>query len=82
MGSVKVKVFVSLKETVLDPQGATVQKSLKALGYDNVEDARVGKVFVLTLKSGNNGLEEQIQEMSDRLLANPVIEDFTYEVDR
>lgn len=75
----KVKVEVTLKQSVLDPQGVAVERSLKALGYENVFRVRVGKYLELYLDSENS--EEavaQVEEMSQRLLSNPVIEDFSY----
>jgi phosphoribosylformylglycinamidine synthase subunit PurS len=77
----KVKIEVILKKSVLDPQGAAVEKSLAALGYANVEKMRVGKYleFTLTGVSRAEG-EAQVQEMCRRLLVNPVIEDYTFEL--
>ena len=77
----KVKIEVILKKSVLDPQGAAVEKSLAALGYGNVEKMRVGKYleFTLTGVSREEG-EAQVREMCQRLLVNPVIEDYTFEL--
>jgi len=68
-----------LKQAVLDPQGAAVENSLKALGYDRVSGVRVGKYIELNLEADSR--EEaalKVEEMSRRLLSNPVIEDFSY----
>lgn len=81
MGAYKVKVYVSLKEKVLDPQGETVAKALKALGFNEVKKARVGKVIYLEISNGGN-LEGRVREMCERLLANPVIEDYRFEIER
>jgi phosphoribosylformylglycinamidine synthase PurS subunit len=73
------KVEVVLKRAVLDPQGVAVEGSLKALGYKNVNRVRVGKYLEVILEAVNR--EEaaiQVEEMSRRLLSNPVIEDFSY----
>ena len=81
---VKVKVDVTLKEGVLDPKGVTITQSLQALGYKNVKGAKVGKIIELDLNSSDKtakGVETQIKEMSERLLANPVIEDFDFKVE-
>ena len=75
----KAKIEVTLKQSVLDPQGAAVESSLTALGYENIYRVRVGKYLELNLETENQ--EEaaaQVEEMSRRLLSNPVIEDFSY----
>ncbi|MCA0989255.1 phosphoribosylformylglycinamidine synthase subunit PurS [Guptibacillus algicola] len=76
----KVKVFVTLKESVLDPQGSAVKNSLHSLSYDEVEDVRIGKYMELMLKDTVN-VDQRIKEMCEKLLANTVIEDYTYEVE-
>lgn len=76
----KVKVYVTLKESVLDPQGSAVKNSLHSLSYDEVEDVRIGKYMELTLKDTAN-VDERIKEMCEKLLANTVIEDYRYEVE-
>ncbi len=77
----KVRIQVTLKESVLDPQGETVEKALKTLGYLNVEDVRVGKYLEVTLEGRDKeDVEKQVVEMCQRLLTNPVIEDYTFEV--
>lgn len=77
---VKVKVYVTLKEGVLDPQGKAVNNSLHKLGYEEVKDVRIGKYMELMVEDTVN-LEERVREMCDKILANPVIEDFRYEVE-
>jgi len=65
---------------ILDPQGATVERSLPALGYDNVSEVRVGKSIRLVVEaSDESAARAQVDEMCRRLLANPVIE--AYEID-
>jgi len=77
----KVNVYVTYKQGILDPQGVTVAKALTALDYNNVEDVKIGKFIQLDLKEENNSkLEKQVAEMCQRLLANPVIEDYSFEV--
>lgn len=75
-----VKVHITLKEGVLDPQGKAVQGSLNTLGYDNVEEVRVGKYLELTVKNDAN-IEQEIEDMCHKLLANPVIENYSYTVE-
>ena len=78
----RVKIFVSLKNGVLDPQGKAVERSLHSLGYKEVQDVRVGKFVELNLQAGSReAAEDRIREMCDRLLANPVIENFHYEIE-
>jgi phosphoribosylformylglycinamidine synthase subunit PurS len=77
----RVKIFVSLKNGVLDPQGKAVEQSLHTLGYKEVQDVRVGKFVELNLQAGSREVaEERIREMCDKLLANPVIENFHFEI--
>jgi phosphoribosylformylglycinamidine synthase len=76
----QVKVFVTLKPTLLDAQGRVVQNALAALGYDSVDQVRIGKYVELAVKDGAGEIESQVKEMCDRLLANPVIEDYRFEV--
>jgi len=77
----KVNVYVTYKQGILDPQGATVGKALSALDYKNVESVRIGKFIQLELnENGEDKIKEQVAEMCQRLLANPVIEDYTFEV--
>jgi phosphoribosylformylglycinamidine synthase subunit PurS len=77
----RVKIFVSLKNGVLDPQGKAVEQSLHTLGYKEVQDVRVGKFVELNLQANSReAAEGRIREMCDKLLANPVIENFHYEI--
>jgi phosphoribosylformylglycinamidine synthase PurS subunit len=77
----KVKVFVTLRESVLDPQGAAVQRSLHSLGFGQVEDVRIGKYMELSVKESERDIEVVVREMCEKLLANPVIEEFRYEIE-
>jgi phosphoribosylformylglycinamidine synthase PurS subunit len=76
----KVRITVMYKSGVLDPQGKTILGSLHQLGYQEVTDVRAGKVLELTLpKLPKAQLEKKIKEMCEKLLANPVIEDYRIE---
>lgn len=75
----QVKVYVTLKPALLDAQGKVVQGALQQLGYENVEQVRIGKYIEMTLADGDNA-EAKVKEMCDKLLANPVIEDYRFEV--
>jgi len=72
-----VRVFVTLKPSLLDSAGRTVADSLGKLGFDEVQGARIGKVIELQVERVD---EARIREMCDTLLANPVIEDYRIEV--
>jgi phosphoribosylformylglycinamidine synthase PurS subunit len=77
----RVKIFVSLKNGVLDPQGKAIERSLHALGYTEVQDVRAGKYLEINLEASSRAAaEDRIREMCDKLLANPVIEDYRYEI--
>ncbi|MFG6150030.1 phosphoribosylformylglycinamidine synthase subunit PurS [Halobacillus sp. B23F22_1] len=76
----KVKIYITLKEGVLDPQGKAVQNSLHSLEYNNVSDVRVGKYMEVMLEESKD-VEEQVDKMCDELLANPVIEDYSYTIE-
>jgi len=76
----QVKVYITLKPTLLDAQGRVVQHALGSLGYDNVEQVRIGKYIEMQVSDETADVETQVKEMCDRLLANPVIENYRYEV--
>jgi phosphoribosylformylglycinamidine synthase PurS subunit len=77
----KARVYVSYKDTVLDPQGKTVKNALRSLGYDDVLDVRQGKYFQIELKDmPNEQAEKMLKEMADKILSNPVIEKFEIEI--
>ena len=76
------KIYVTLKPTVNDPQGLTVKGGLRMLGFDNIQSVRVGKYMEVRLEEKNGSkAEEEVREMCHKLLANPVIEDFRFEVE-
>ena len=78
----KATVTVELKPSVLDPQGKAIEHSLSSLGFPGVEDVRVGKVFRITLAPGQTkaDVESQLRQMCQRLLANTVVENFSYSI--
>ena len=74
----KISVTVTLKKDVLDPQGKVVKQTLKNMGYKNIEDVRQGKYFEIELNEDDkNKAEKIIEEISNKLLTNTVIENFT-----
>ncbi len=76
----KATVIVELKPSVLDPQGKAIQHSLDTLGFSEVEDVRAGKVFRISLSDDatDEQIETRIKEMCERLLANTVVENYSY----
>ncbi len=77
----RVKIFVSLKKGVLDPQGKAIERSLHTLGYNEVQDVRMGKYLEIEMApASRQDAEIRVREMCDRLLANPVIEDYRFEI--
>ena len=75
----RARVFVTLKEGVLDPQGLAIHGALGALGFDGVESVRQGKVFYIELDSEEDA-EKRLRDMCGKLLANTVIEDYRIEI--
>ena len=77
----KVRILVSFKDSVLDPQGQTVKNALHTLGYAAVVEARQGKVFELDLAGVSRAdAERLVPEISGKVLANPIIEKFTWQI--
>lgn len=77
----RVRVFVTLKKGVLDPQGKAVENSLHSLGFTSVSEVRMGKYLELQVDAdGAEDAEGQTRRMCEKLLANPVIEDYRFEV--
>lgn len=77
----KARVMVFCKPAVFDPQGDTLAKSLRQIGFNSVLDARVGKVIDLEVKAESVAeAKNAVQHMCEKLLANPVIESFSYEI--
>ena len=75
------KIYVTLRPSVLDPAGTAVRSGLSHLGYDNVEQIRIGKYIELTLSSATQQeAETQLDRMCDQLLANTVVENYRFEL--
>ena len=79
----KAYVYVSLKKTVLDPQGKTIHGALKKLGHTAVEDVRQGKYFELSLDGGlsREQAQAEVERIAREVLTNPVIEEFHYSLE-
>lgn len=80
---IQAKVFVSLKRTVLDAQGATIASALKKMRYQGVEDVRQGKYFAITFQDGQDAaaVEIELEKIAREVLTNPVIEEFTWAIE-
>lgn len=77
----KAKIYITLKDGIHDPQGRAIQQSLQTLGFEMVQDVRMGKFLEVNLKDmENEAVEATIKSMCQKLLANMVIEDFRYEI--
>jgi phosphoribosylformylglycinamidine synthase len=76
----KARIHVMLKKGVLDPQGKAIAHALESMGFDGVGDVRQGKVIDIDLPDGTD--EGKIRTMCDKLLANPVMEDYSVEICR
>ncbi|RLC94375.1 MAG: phosphoribosylformylglycinamidine synthase [Chloroflexi bacterium] len=79
----KAKVYVSLKPTVNDPQGLTIRGALHGLGFDRVNSVRAGKYLEIMVNEEDQArAEAQVDEMCRKVLANPVIETYHFELER
>lgn len=79
----KAHVYVTLKTSVLDPQGQTIHNALRKIGFAGVEDVRQGKYFVLRLAEGvgADAAREEVERIARDVLTNPVIEEFSYRIE-
>lgn len=77
----QAQIYVTLRPSVLDPAGTAVQAGLKQMGDQNVEQVRIGKYIELSLSaSSETAAREQLDRICDQLLANPVIENYRFEL--
>ncbi len=76
----KVKVFVTPKETVLDPQGVAVREAMQHLGFSAAREVRIGRYLEIELAGDAAGHEAKLRELCRDLLSNPVIEDYRLEM--
>ena len=79
----KAYVYVSLKKSVLDPQGKTIHGALKKMGYRGIDDLRQGKYFAVSLADGlsSESARIQVERIAREVLTNPVIEEFSYRIE-
>lgn len=79
----KAHVYVTLKTSVLDPQGQTIHNALRKIGFSDVAAVRQGKYFALSLADGldSEAARNQVERIAREVLTNPVIEEFTYKIE-
>jgi phosphoribosylformylglycinamidine synthase PurS subunit len=78
----KVTVIVKRRSTILDPQGKAVEQGAKLLGYENISNTRIGKFIEFNVKADNKeSAEKEVKLFCDKLLANPNIEDFEFNME-
>jgi len=77
----KIRVLISYKESILDPQGQTTKNALHTLGYDFIKDVRQGKVFELEIEGiSEEKINEVVPEIAHKVLTNPIIEKFDWKI--
>lgn len=76
----KVTVNVTYKDSVLDPQGEAVKGAVHRMGYESVENIRIGKYFEIQVSKDEDDIEQVIEEICDKLLANVVMETYRYDI--
>jgi phosphoribosylformylglycinamidine synthase len=80
--NIKARIYITLKSTVSDPQGMTVKGGLHQLGFTNVNDVRIGKFIELEVTAESVEMAElEVTDMCDKLLANMIIEEYTFELE-
>ena len=83
MANFSVKVYISYRKGILDPQGVAGEKAAHSLGFNKVKDVRVGKYVTMKIEADSEDeVEKEIKEMAKRFLVNPVIEEFRFEIER
>lgn len=78
----KAEIYITLKKTVVDPQGATIKHALESMGYRHLEEVRIGKLITMKLAfDDKKKAEEEITGMCKKLLTNPIIEDYRFRIE-
>ena len=79
----KAHIYVTLKSSVLDPQGQTIQNALRKIGFSDVAGVRQGKYFAVSLADGlsTESAQTQVERIAREVLTNPVIEEFSYQIE-
>jgi phosphoribosylformylglycinamidine synthase PurS subunit len=77
----KAEIKITLRKSILDPQGKTVEHSILSLGYNNIKNTRIGKYIELTIDAADKQEAKKItDEICKKILANPVMEDYSFEL--
>lgn len=77
----EAEIYITLKKTVADPQGLTIKHALESLNYEEVQEVRIGKLITVKLNlKDKKEAEKKLGEMCEKLLANPIIEDYHYKI--
>ena len=77
----QAQIYVTLRPSVLDPAGVAVQSGIRQMGYENIEQVRIGKYIQLGLQAASEEeARQQLHQVCDRLLANPVIENYRFDL--
>lgn len=77
---IDVRIYVTYKESVFDPQGDTIKQAIHALGHDEVKNVKVGKFFDVTLDPSKKDIETAVKEVAEELLVNFNLETYRYEI--
>ena len=79
----EVKINITLKRTVSDPQGLTIKHALESLSYSDLEEVRVGKLIIIKINSGDKEkIKQRVDQMCRKLLANPIIENYSFKISK
>ena len=79
----EVKINITLKRTVSDPQGLTIKHALESLNYQDLEEVRVGKLITIKINSRNKEkIKQRADQMCRKLLANPIIENYSFKIEK
>ena len=79
----KATVIVKRRQSILDPQGKAVEQGAKLLGFNNVNETRIGKYIEFFVNTDdNNEAEKEVKEYSEKLLSNPIMEDFEFTIEK
>lgn len=81
MPNYKAKIYVTLKPSILDPQGRTVERALSHLDHKNVSGVRIGKYIELSLSGEKSDVEAQLKDITENVLSNPIMEDARWELE-
>ncbi|OQX54444.1 MAG: phosphoribosylformylglycinamidine synthase subunit PurS [Candidatus Omnitrophica bacterium 4484_213] len=78
----KAEIYITLKKTISDPQGLTIKHALESLGYKGLQEVRIGKLVTIRLNTGDKKeAKKQVDEMCQKLLANPIIENYSFKIE-